>query len=129
MKLHHIAIGARDVEGVARFYREVFELPEDRRHHYDDGRIRSVWLRMGTSVLMIEETPDAPRARVDGVGAGPFLLAFAVSGAERAGLESRLERAGAPIDDRTGYTSYARDPEGNRVAISCYPLEDDPNAV
>jgi glyoxylase I family protein len=32
--------------------------------------------------------------------------------------EARLESHGASIESRTQYTSYARDPEGNRVAIS-----------
>lgn len=120
--LHHVALGARDVERVAAFYREVLGLPERRRHDDEAGRLRSIWLALGDSLLMIERTDEAPR-RVEGVGAGPFLLALACTPAERETLEAALEKAGAVIEARTAFTSYARDPEGNRVALSHYPDE------
>jgi catechol-2,3-dioxygenase len=116
--LHHIALGAQNVELVAAFYAQIFVLPERTRHHYDDGRLRSIWLDMGGIVLMIEHTDHLPR-RVDGVGAGPFLLAFSVEDSqERAALESKLAQRGVEIEERTDFTSYVRDPEGNRVAVS-----------
>lgn len=118
--LHHIALGARDVERVAAFYRDVFEFGELTRHEMPDGALRSVWLRAGPVILMVEYT-EATRPRVEGVGAGPFLLAVSVAPDERAALEARLEAAGSAIEDRTGFTSYARDPEGHRVAISHWP--------
>jgi catechol 2,3-dioxygenase-like lactoylglutathione lyase family enzyme len=125
MKLHHLALGARDVSMVAAWYARVFELPEIARHHYDDGELRSVWLDLRGTVLMVEHTEEAIRTdagRVDGVGAGPFLLAFEIDASERGAFEERLEAEGATIEDRTSYTSYTRDPEGNRVAVSCYPV-------
>jgi catechol 2,3-dioxygenase-like lactoylglutathione lyase family enzyme len=119
--LHHIALGARDVERVAAFYADLFELSEKTRHHYDDGSLRSVWLDIDSTILMVEHT-EAPERRVEGVGAGPFLLAFAVADeAERRALEGRVEALGSPIEERTGFSSYFRDPEGNRVAVSHYP--------
>jgi catechol 2,3-dioxygenase-like lactoylglutathione lyase family enzyme len=87
--LHHVALGARDVDGVAAFYRRAF---------------------------------DAPAVLVAGIGAGPFLLAFPVDTSERVAREARLLELGAAIESRTEHTSYARDPEGNRVALSAYPL-------
>lgn len=120
--LHHIALGARDVSRVAAFYRDILGLTERTRHHYEDGRLRSIWLDLGCGVLMIEHTADPPR-HVEGVGAGPFLLAIRVADeGARAHLERACSDAGLPIEDRTTYTSYARDPEGNRVAWSTYPL-------
>jgi glyoxylase I family protein len=119
MQLHHIALGARDVERVTTFYRDLFELPELERHHDKGGRLRSVWLDLGGAILMVERT-DEQRAAVEGVGAGPFLLAVRCRPDERAALEQRLEDAGHVIEDRTAATSYARDPEGNRVAFSHY---------
>ena len=119
-RLHHLALGARDVERVAAFYRGVFGLVETARHHHPDGTLRSIWLDLGGATLMVERTPESPR-RVEGVGAGPFLLAFRVEVAQRSQLERELEAAGAEIESRTEHTSYARDPEGNRVAISSYP--------
>ncbi|MFW6053576.1 MAG: VOC family protein [Persicimonas sp.] len=119
--LHHLALGARDVEAVAEFYRDIFELAETARHRYDHGELRSIWLDMGGTLLMVEHT-EAPNKQVDGVGAGPFLLAFDVAGpTERRELEARLEQRGIEIEERTDFSSYFRDPEGNRVAVSHYP--------
>lgn len=121
--LHHLALGARDVERVAAFYRDVLGLPEVERHWTDEGALRSIWLRLGQgAVLMIEATEDAPREPRSGVVAGPFLLAFGVAEGERTAWEARLVAAGSAIEERTAATSYARDPEGNRIAVSCYPL-------
>jgi catechol 2,3-dioxygenase-like lactoylglutathione lyase family enzyme len=123
MRLHHLALGAHDVEGVARFYREVLGLVEERRHHSDDGALRSIWLDLGGARLMIERTDDE-RPRVEGVGAGPFLIATRGSEEERTAFEQALKARGGEIEDRTAFTSYGRDPEGNRVAVSCYPDAD-----
>jgi catechol 2,3-dioxygenase-like lactoylglutathione lyase family enzyme len=120
-RLHHVALGARDVEIVAAFYRDVLGLPEVTRHPHPEGGVRSIWLDLGGAVLMVERTEAQPR-KVEGVGAGPFLLAVRVPEAERAAFEERLAAAAAPVEDRTDFTSYARDPEGNRVAISHYEL-------
>ncbi len=119
-RLHHLALGARDVARVAAFYRDVFGLDETARYHHEDGSLRSIWLDLGGSTLMVEATDEALR-RVDGVGPGPFLLAFRVAAEQRRELERALEAAGAVIESRTEYSSYARDPEGNRIAISAHP--------
>lgn len=81
-----------------------------------------MWLGLDEAVLMIEACSDM-RA-VEGVGAGLFLLAFEVDEAERAQLEQRLLALGGSIDQRAQWTTFARDPEGNRVAISHYPLDE-----
>lgn len=122
-RLHHIALGARDPDVVATFYSELLGLAEVRRHDDDGGRLRSVWLDLGGAVLMVERTL-ATRQRVEGVGAGPFLIAVAVESAMRKTFEERLEAAGHAIEARTEHSSYTRDPEGNRVAVSSYPLDD-----
>jgi catechol-2,3-dioxygenase len=109
------------VERVSRFYREALELAEVDRHLDDSGVLRSVWLQLGGGTLLMVERSEAGRGRVDGVGAGLFLLALHIEPAERAPLERRLAAHGAPIESRSAYSSYARDPEGNRIAISHYP--------
>jgi glyoxylase I family protein len=119
--LHHLALGTRDVARLARFYTDVLELREVTRHLHADGCLRSVWLDLGGSLLMIEPTDEPPRA-VEGIGAGPFLIAVAVSPEARHVFEARLERAGSVVEFRSEFTSYARDPDGNRIALSAYPL-------
>jgi len=121
-KLHHLALGARDVERVAAFYRDVLGLREVNRHLEPDGRLRSIWLDLGGPVLMIERT-DAPARLVLGVGAGLFLLALAADPEKRAAFERSLVVSGFPVEARTEHTIYVRDPEGNRVAISSFPRE------
>jgi catechol 2,3-dioxygenase-like lactoylglutathione lyase family enzyme len=120
-RLHHLAVGSGDVERLARFYREFFGLAERARHLDERGWLRSVWLDLEGALLMLELTDSPPRA-VDGIGAGPFLLAFRVSPAERLGLERKLEAGGHPIEARTAFTSYTRDVDGNRIALSHHPL-------
>ncbi|OIP42878.1 MAG: hypothetical protein AUK47_03555 [Deltaproteobacteria bacterium CG2_30_63_29] len=119
-KLHHLALGAAEPDVLARFYGEVFGLSELDRHFDAQGQLRSVWLQLQPGILMIERSERA-RPPVDGVDAGLFLLAFEVAPHEREALERRLSDAGCPIESRSAFTSYARDPEGNRVAVSHYP--------
>jgi len=122
-RLHHLALGARDPAALARFYIDVLELPEVTRHLDDEGALRSVWLDLGHgSLLMIERIPaDAPPDD-DPMRPGLFLLAVTIDPDDRAHWEARLEDAGCTIDARTPYTSYARDPEENRIAVSHYGL-------
>ena len=121
-KLHHIALGARDPERVATFYRDLLGLREVRRHHETGGRLRSVWFDLGGAVLMIERTEE-PARPVPGIGVGLFLLALAAEPAERVALEESLTASGIPIEDRTEHTIYFRDPEGNRAAISSFSFQ------
>ncbi len=120
MRLHHLALGARDVESLAGFYRRAFDLREQARHHHADGSLRSVWLDLEGALLMIESSHADVRA-VQGIGRGLFLVAFSVGVAEREQVEARLVALGGALEERGRFTSYARDPEGNRVAISHYP--------
>jgi glyoxylase I family protein len=118
--LHHIAVGSGQVERLAAFYRELFGLGELERHLSEGGRLRSIWLDLGGSILMIEHT-DKPARRVEGIDSGPFLLAFRVSPAARRAIEQALEARGHPIESRSPFSSYFRDVDGNRVAFSHYP--------
>lgn len=120
--LHHLALGTQDVARLARFYCDVLGLLELERHLHADGSLRSVWLDLGGPVLMLEATQEAPRW-VTGVGSGPFLIALSVEPALRAAFEARLLAAGCDVESRTRWTSYARDPDGNRIALSSYTFE------
>ena len=104
------------------FYRDLLELREVTRHVHVDGSVRSIWLDLSGTLLMIEHSLESPR-RVDGVGAGPFLIAIAASREEQARLEVKLAAVGSVIESRTQWTIYSRDPDGNRIAFSAYPTE------
>jgi glyoxylase I family protein len=122
LPLHHLALGAKDVQCIAEFYSQLFGLPEVRRHFDDSAELRSIWLKLGSAILMIERTTHLRPPPV-GVDAGLFLLAFRVDTSERASLEQRSTARGCPLESKTENTSYFRDPEGNRFAISDYPIE------
>ncbi|HXK17097.1 MAG TPA: VOC family protein [Polyangiaceae bacterium] len=121
--LHHVAVGTRDVEALASFYQQLLQADERRRQLDEAGALRSIWLDLAGTLLMIERAEaGAVRPRVDGVGLGAFLLAFRANAAERGAFEARATALGAAIESRSSYTSYFRDPDGNRVAVSEYEV-------
>lgn len=120
--LHHVALGAHDVERLAVFYGDVCGLRELQRHHTPEGALRSVWMQIApAAVLMIEHT-EHTRPIVEGLASGPFLLAFAAPDPSIDAIRARLGGRGVDVESTTQYTAYFRDPEGNRVALSLYPL-------
>lgn len=118
--LHHVAVGTRDVEALASFYARLLETRELTRHR-DAAGLRSIWLELAGALLMIERSSGAA-SRVEGVGLGAFLLAFRADAAGRRAFEERAEGLGAKIESRSDFTSYLRDPDGNRIAVSEYEL-------
>ena len=129
MQLHHLALGATDVAALAGFYASVFGLEQVREHRRDDGTLRSIWLRLGEGLLMVESieagSPREPGLRLP--EPGWFLLAFATADeAESEAVCSAATARGASESHRTGFTRYLVDPEGNRVAVSHFPLPKGP---
>lgn len=113
--VHHVALRVADPDRSLRFYGGVLGLPETRRF-VEDGRVRSIWLRAGAAVVMLEREIKGPGA---GAGSG-HVLAFAVSDLEA--WEKRLHAAGVAVVDRTAATLFVSDPDGHRVGLSVYPL-------
>jgi catechol 2,3-dioxygenase-like lactoylglutathione lyase family enzyme len=121
--LHHLAIQVADLPCCERFYREVLGLPVVRRWPGQAGGDRSVWLGLGEGAfLALEQTGEAaaPGPWRDGK-AGLHLLALRIEAAERLAWERKLEAAGVPVVDRTRWTLYLQDPEGNRIGLSHHP--------
>ncbi len=115
MKLHHLAFRTQELERLEAFYRQVLDLPVVRRQ---EGY--SVWLGLETAVLMLEQAGDEPVPD----GASLELAAFRVNDDARQRIEGALSQRGIEIEDRTGYTLYFRDPDGRRIAVSTYPLDE-----
>ena len=119
--LHHIALRTRDVPRLTNFYREVIGLSVSRAGPSGTGAGPGggrVWLEVSGIVLMIEPAdagePAPARGSLD-------LLAFAAGTLEEA--EARCARAGVPIEARTSFTLYIRDPDGRRVGLSVYSFD------
>jgi hypothetical protein len=50
------------------------------------------------------------------------LLAFRANSAERRALVARAAALGVEVEAEGEYTSYLRDPDGNRIAVSEYEV-------
>jgi glyoxylase I family protein len=124
-----VAIQCADLAACERFYRDVLGLPVLRRWPGEAGDDRSVWLALGEGAFLALERASRPGA----TPAAPFrderpglhLVALRIGAAERPGWERRLEAAGVPVVERSRWTLYLRDPEGNRIGLSHHP-EDAP---
>ncbi|HKC14273.1 MAG TPA: VOC family protein [Vicinamibacteria bacterium] len=114
--IHHLALRVADPERSLVFYAGLLGLPELRRFP-ESGVVRSIWLRAGEMVVMLERrlAGSGPEA-----GSG-HLLAFAVS--DLAAWEKRLAAAGVTVEGRTAQTLYLRDPDGHRVGLSVFSFE------
>ena len=127
---HHLAIQVRDLRDAERFYRDVLGLAVLRRWPAQDGQPgeRSVWLDVGDGgFLALEVVAAGATAAEDAARAtrpGLHLVALRIERATRTSWEHRLAAAGVPVEARTPFTLYVRDPEGNRVGLSHWPDED-----
>lgn len=121
--IHHIALFARRPLETAAFYSALLGLEEIRRSE-DKAGLYSIWLKAGRSVLMVERADEAPGEELpEGLRpANHCLIAFCLDAKEEVAFIERLTSLGGRILHRTDFTLYFRDPEGNRAAVSWYPL-------
>ena len=115
--IHHVALRVADLEASRAFYAGVLGLGEIRRLD-GDGGLRSIWLRCGDAVLMLERALK---------GAGPasgsgHVLVLEVDGL--AEWERRLAAAGVAPADRTEKTLYVLDPDGHRVGLTVFKFDE-----
>src|SRR5580658_876403 len=100
MRVHHLAFRTRDLTRLERFYTDVLGLVIARRH--ED---RSVWLRAGGTLLMLELAEDEePEVQ----GETKELVAFAVEAPDVDRWRRVLEANAIPIEGETAYTLYFR---------------------
>jgi glyoxylase I family protein len=131
--LHHLAIQVRDLAATEAFYRETLGLAVLRRWPARDADAgadeRAVWLDAGDGAFIaLERVAEGPTAAEEPARAtrpGLHLVALRIDRAERETWERRLVAAGSAVEARTAFTLYVRDPEGNRVGLSHWPVEAD----
>jgi catechol 2,3-dioxygenase-like lactoylglutathione lyase family enzyme len=112
MRVHHLAFRTRDLTRLERFYADALGLTVARR----DGE-RSVWLRAGGTLLMLEVAEEGePEVRGD----TKDLVAFEIEAPDVERWRRVLEANGIPIEGQTGFTLYFRDPDGRRIGLSHY---------
>jgi catechol 2,3-dioxygenase-like lactoylglutathione lyase family enzyme len=117
LSLHHLALRTADVDRLEQFYAGVLGLSVVRR----DAARGSVWLRVGSSVLMLERAAPGEPPVATGTRE---LVAFSID--DREAWRARLARAAVDVEAETDHTLYFRDPDGRRLAVSTYPLFDAP---
>ena len=67
------------------------------------------------------ETSAALSQNASGDREGWHLLALSIQPGERAAVEQMLQEHGVSVEERSDYSLYIRDPEGNRIALSHWP--------
>ncbi|MCB1172675.1 MAG: VOC family protein [Leptospiraceae bacterium] len=125
--INHMAIASPDPQALARFYTEILQL----ERIVLDPDAASVWLRAGTSILMIEDlsgssrfTPAHPvnmATKYHDRQPGFHALIFAIEVDTFKSWKKRIESAGVQIEAHSAYSLYFRDPEKNRIGLSTYP--------
>ena len=113
--IHHVALRVADPDASLAFYGGVLGLPEVRRAE-DDGLVRSIWVRCGDAVLMLERAIKP----AGGSGSGHVLVLEVAALGE---WEARLASAGVAVAERTERTIYVFDPDGHRVGFTVFPRE------
>ena len=118
MRVHHLAIQVADLETCSAFYREVLGLEP-----IAPPRPGVAWFRAGEAVLMLEPVGGAVHSEAwRNDRPGFYVLALAIAEDEREAWVERLGAANVPIEHRTAFTIYLRDPEGNRIGLSHYAV-------
>jgi catechol 2,3-dioxygenase-like lactoylglutathione lyase family enzyme len=121
-RVHHVAIKVADLARAEAFYSSLLGLPVLRRWPAaDGGGERALWLDLGQGAFLALERADGAEAAKGEGAPGLHLLALAIARDERAAWEARLAQAGFPVYQRTDFTLYVRDPEGNRIGLSHWP--------
>jgi len=106
MQIHHLAIVTRNPERLAAFYAELLGVGPTRRLP-EAGEVRAIWFDLEGAILMIERGESA---------AGGHVLVFRAAPGSYAAWSAKLAST-----ERTEFTVYGRDPDGNRVGVSSYP--------
>jgi len=115
MNINHIAIFTENPLLLSEFYETVIGLKKIQVNLYADKTIRSVWLQLGESgILMLEETKQKQAS-------DSHLIAFATTSKDMPVLKKRLATHNVPLVKESDYSIYFNDTDGNRLAFSHYP--------
>lgn len=119
LSVHHIALKTKNVEKLAEFYESLFSFHKIKDHFDEQGKLRSIWLKVESIILMIERQ-DESYIKVDSPS-GLFLMSFKIEESEKESWRIRLAQNQVSVEEESNCTLYFRDLDGNRLALSHYP--------
>lgn len=119
LSVHHIALKVRDLGLCEKFYAQVLGLPVMDRLADESGAPRSVWLKCGDAILMLERADAETKIK----NAGWHLMALKMPIDKRDGWKKKLTEHEVAIEDESPYSIFFKDPEGNKLALSHHPDE------
>ena len=128
MKIEHVAIWCRDLEGLRQFYETYFDARSNPKYANETKGFESYFLSFDSAArIELMRMPSIPGTADDAYAQATGLahLAFSVGSEERVdALTAALASAGYEVLDgprRTGdgyYESAVLDPEKNRIEIT-----------
>lgn len=125
--INHIAIVSKDPEKLSVFYNSFLGLVIKKTNYFDNGTVRSVWLDIPGSVILMIEIADYGKSSAFNESVpfqkkvpGLHLIAFSIDKSEMKQWKCKLDSSGVRIEHFTDYSIYFFDPDGNRLALSCY---------
>jgi metallothiol transferase len=123
----HVALNVRDLAKSLAFYTQVLGLRISEREHQKPGIEH--FLDCGASLIgLIQGDSNGPVHPFDDGGIGANHFSFRVHAADFDRVVSELQNRGIPIDfsrkRERSWSVYFRDPDGNKLEITAWPLED-----
>jgi catechol 2,3-dioxygenase-like lactoylglutathione lyase family enzyme len=120
--VHHVALVVEDLGRAERFWCGVLGLTVERRWQDEQGRPRSIWVRLDERAFLALElaTADGPK-RPPALSPGWHCVVLGIRPSERALWRARLCDAGHAPERESEFTIYTRDPEGNLLGLSHWP--------
>lgn len=122
LQFHHHAILVSDLGRADAFYGGVLGLVVKKRWSDEAGQPRSIWYELGAETFVAVELalPLDSGAPPD---FGHHCFALAIDVEDRGPWLTRLAAADVVIEKESGFSVYFRDPEGNQIALSHWPQE------
>lgn len=129
--IDHAALSVRDLERSLRFYTEVLGLKISEREYQKPGV--EYFLDCGESLIgLIQGRPEGNKHLLEDAGIGGNHVSFRVPTREFDAAVEELKRLGVTVTFQKkrerSWSVYFLDPDGNKLEITAWPLEDGPGA-
>lgn len=125
--IDHAAISVRDLETSRRFYEEVLGLKVSPREHQKPGV--EYFLDCGTSLIgLIQGDPAGEKHMLQDAGLGGNHVSFRVHTSQFDACVEELKKRNVTVTFQKkrerSWSVYFLDPDGNKLEITSWPLED-----